>query len=162
MWVLIAMAAGTPIGLALAWFLFLVVVMQTGYAPGLAVVRRFNRRVTNRGVMKSAGQPGASASIIRHVGRSSGKAYATPVGITEAGDDFLISLPYGTSPDWLRNVLAAGRAEAVHEGRTYGVGSPELVPAASVARYQSRTERLGQRVFGVDQVLRLRRTAIEG
>ncbi|MGV9409468.1 nitroreductase/quinone reductase family protein [Nocardia sp. NPDC003693] len=162
MWVLVAIAAGTPIGLALAWFLFLVVVMQTGYAPGLAVVRRFNRRVTNRGVMKSAGQPGASASIIKHVGRSSGKGYSTPVGITEAGDDFLISLPYGTTPDWLRNVLAAGQAEAVHEGRTYRVTEPELVAAASVAGHQSRTERVAQRVFGVDQVLRLRRAEVQG
>ncbi|NNH68813.1 nitroreductase family deazaflavin-dependent oxidoreductase [Nocardia uniformis] len=135
--------------------------MRTGSARGLGVVRRFNRRVTNRRVMKTAGRPGATASVIRHVGRSSGKAYETPVGITEAGDSFLISLPYGTNPDWLRNVLAAGAAEAVHEGRSYRVTEPELVAAASVARQQSRSERLGQWLFGVDTVLRLRQAALE-
>src|SRR5687767_8959102 len=32
-------------------------------------VRRFNRAVTNPRVLRSAGSPGASASVIRHVGR---------------------------------------------------------------------------------------------
>ncbi|QLY28347.1 nitroreductase family deazaflavin-dependent oxidoreductase [Nocardia huaxiensis] len=156
MWIWIAVIAGTPVGLALVWFLFLIVVMRTGYAPGLAVVRRFNRRVTNRQVLKTAGGAGASASVIRHIGRSSGKSYETPVGVTEAGENFLISLPYGTTPDWLKNVRAAGTAEIVHGGIVFRASAPELVDAASVARYQSRQERLGQWIFGVDQVLRLR------
>lgn len=160
-WIWFAIGVGIPVGLALGWFCFLVVVMRLGYAPGIAVVRRFNRRFTNRRVIKTAGRPGASASVIRHVGRSSGTEYATPVGITEADNDFLISLPYGTTPDWLRNVRAAGTAEVVHEGRSYRVTEPELVPAASVARYQSRSERLGLWLFGVDEVLRLRAAAIE-
>lgn len=161
MWIVIAIGVGTPVGLALGALFFLLAVMQTGYEPGLALVRRFNRRVTNRRVMKTAGQRGADASVVRHIGRSSGKEYATPVGITEAGEDFLISLPYGTTPDWLKNVLAAGTAEVVHEGTTYRITEPELVPVASVARYQSRSERLGLRLFGVDQVLRLRRAAAQ-
>ncbi|MFB8001299.1 nitroreductase/quinone reductase family protein [Nocardia sp. NPDC056000] len=161
MWIVIAIGVGTPVGLALGALFFLLAVMQTGYEPGLALVRRFNRRVTNRRVMKTAGQRGSDASVVRHTGRSSGKEYATPVGITEAGEDFLISLPYGTTPDWLKNVLAAGTAEVVHEGTTYRITEPELVPVASVARYQSRSERLGLRLFGVDQVLRLRRAAAQ-
>ncbi|MBL1079385.1 nitroreductase family deazaflavin-dependent oxidoreductase [Nocardia sp. 2] len=160
MWIWIAVIVGTPLGAGLAWMLFLMVVMRAGYAPGIAVVRRFNRNVTNRRVLKTAGQPGAAASVIRHVGRSSGKAYATPVGITEAGEDFLISLPYGTDPDWLRNVRAAGTAKVTHEGITYLVSEPELVDTASVARYQSLSERIGWWVFGVDHVLRLRRTPV--
>lgn len=160
-WKWLAIGISVPVGVGLGWFVFLVVVMRTGYAPGLAVVRRFNRRVTNPRVLKTAGQRSADASVIRHTGRASGMAYATPVGITEAGDDFLISLPYGTTPDWLRNVLAAGSAEATHEGVSYRVTDPEVVAAASVARYQSRSERLGQWVFGVENVLRLHKAAIE-
>ncbi|MFF2549670.1 nitroreductase/quinone reductase family protein [Nocardia sp. NPDC058058] len=158
---MIAIGVGTPVGLALGALFLLLAVMRTGYEPGLALVRRFNRRVTNPRVMKTAGQRGADASVVRHIGRSSGRQYATPVGITEAGQDFLISLPYGTTPDWLENVLAAGTAEVVHEGASYRITAPELVPAASVARYQSRSERWGLRLFGVDQVLRLRRAAGE-
>lgn len=98
MWIWIAIGAGTPVGLVLGLFLFLVVVMHTGYAPGLALIRRFNRRFTNQRVMRTAGQAGADASVICHIGRSSGKAYRTPVGITEAGDDFLISCPTELRP----------------------------------------------------------------
>ncbi|MEV6322380.1 nitroreductase/quinone reductase family protein [Nocardia sp. NPDC051787] len=161
MWIWIAIGVGMPAGLALVCGLFLLVVMRTGYAPGLAVVRRFNRRVTNPRAMKTAGRPGANASVVRHTGRSSGNAYETPVGITETGDHFLISLPYGTTPDWLRNVVAAGSAEVIHEGASYRVTEPELVPAASVAQDQSKSERFGLWLFGVDQVLRLRKTRIE-
>ncbi len=161
MWIWIAIVAGTPVGLALAWCLFLLVVMRTSYAPGLAVVRHFNRRFMNPRAMKTAGRPGAYASVVRHTGRSSGNAYETPIGITEAADHFLISLPYGTTPDWLKNVLATGTAEVIHEGASYQVTEPELVPAASVAQAQSRSERFGLRLFGVNEVLRLRKTRIE-
>ncbi|MEV0251061.1 nitroreductase family deazaflavin-dependent oxidoreductase [Nocardia sp. NPDC050712] len=155
MWIWIVTIVGTPVGLVLALLVFLVVSMRTGYRPGLSAVRRFNRRFTNRHNMKTAGQPGAGSSVIRHVGRSSGKAYATPIGIAESGSDFLTLLPYGTSADWLRNVLAAGTAEVVHEGVTYRITDLGLVPWATVAARLPRGERMAARVFGVDQVLRL-------
>ncbi|MEU8894778.1 nitroreductase family deazaflavin-dependent oxidoreductase [Nocardia sp. NPDC048505] len=155
MWIWIAIVAGIPVGLVLVGLLGLVLSMRTGFGPGLTAVRRFNRRFTNRHNMKTAGQQGASASVIRHRGRSSGKPYSTPIGIAAAGDTFLTLLPYGTTPDWLKNVRAAGTAEVVHEGVTYRVTEPEVVPLASVARELPRGERLAGRVFGVDNVLRL-------
>ncbi|WP_067537183.1 hypothetical protein [Nocardia crassostreae] len=161
MWIWIAIGAGVPVVFAAAAGLLLVVVLRTRYGPGLARVRRFHRRFTNRLAMKTAGRAGAGASVIRHTGRSSGTVYETPVGIIEAGDDFLISLPYGPRTDWLAILAAAGSAEVRHEGARYRVSEPELVPAASVSRYQSRSERIGLRLFGVDEVLRLRKTAIE-
>ncbi|MEV0029600.1 nitroreductase/quinone reductase family protein [Nocardia sp. NPDC050793] len=159
MWIWMAIVAAVPVGLMLIAGLFLLVVLRTGYGPGVTVVRRFNRRFTNRRVMKTAGTPGAPASVIRHTGRISGTVYETPIGITEAGDDFLVSLPYGTDPDWLKNFVASGTAEVVHEGTTYRVVEPELVPAASVAAQQSPAERFGLWLFGVDEVLRMRKTA---
>src|SRR5215213_2744877 len=78
-------------------------------------VRRFNRAVTNPRVLRSAGSPGASASVIRHVGRVSGRSYETPVGPFAVGDDFVIALPYGSGTDWVRNVLTHGAATLVHE-----------------------------------------------
>ncbi|MFC9895104.1 nitroreductase/quinone reductase family protein [Nocardia sp. NPDC127579] len=155
MWIWIAFLLGTPVGLALAGFLFLLLSMRTGYRPGLTAVRRFNRRFTNRQNMKTAGRVGANASVIRHVGRVSGKPYETPIGIAEADGDFLTLLPYGTSADWLRNVLAAGSAEVVHEGVTYRVDGPEVVAWHAVAQHLSAGERLAGRIFGVEHVLRL-------
>lgn len=160
-----ALGGGGLIAVALALWLFLLVTMRTGYGPGLAAIRRLNRRFTNRRVMETAGRPGASASVIRHVGRTSGNRYETPVGVVDTGTDVLITLPYGTTSDWLKNVKAEGSAEVVHEGRTLRVEHPEVVAAADVASHHSRRERLVQRLYGVDLILRLRKTgtpAVDG
>lgn len=131
--------------------------LRTGWGPGVTAVRRFNRRFTNRRQMETAGQPGAYAGVIRHVGRSTGTRYGTPVGVVDTDEGLVIALPYGTSPDWLKNVLAAGGAEVVHEGRTIPVEDPELVPAAEAHLHTSRGDRFLQRLYGVELALRLQK-----
>ena len=111
----------------------------------------------NRRQMRTAGTPGAYAGIIRARGRVSGRMIETPVGIIADGDAFLIALPYGPRPQWLRNVFAAGEATLVHEGATYAVDRPEMVPTASVARLFSATDQRLFRILRVDECLRLRR-----
>ncbi len=142
---------------ALALWLVLLVTIRTGYGPGLAVIRRLNRRFTNRRVMKTAGQTDATASVIRHIGRTSGNPYETPVGVIDTGLDILVTLPYGTTSDWLKNVKAKGSAEVVHKGRTFLVEHPEILAPADVASHHSRRERLVQRLYGVDHILRMRK-----
>lgn len=134
-----------------------VVSLRTGWEPGVTAVRRFTR-VMNPRQMKTAGQPGSYAGVIRHVGRNSGKPYETPVGIVDTDDGVFVALPYGTSPDWLKNVLAAGSAEVVHEGKTFRVEQPELVSSTHVDAETSRGDKFLQRLYGVDQALRLRKT----
>ena len=138
-------------------FAFLLVAMRTKSPRMLRAVRRFNRGFTNRIQMRTAGTPGAWASIIRHRGRRTGILYETPVVPFETGDGFLIALPYGTEADWVRNVLAAGAAELVREGRTIAIDAPEVVPADAIGELLPASERRNQRMFGVDQCLRVRR-----
>ena len=102
-----------------------VVGMRTKSPAVVDRVRRFNRAVTNPRVLRSAGTPGASAAVVRHVGRISGRSYETPVGPFAVGDDFVIALPYGPGADWVRNVVASGSATLVHEGRTVPSTSPK-------------------------------------
>lgn len=123
----------------------------------LRTVRRMNRAVFNPDQMKTAGTPGAYASVIRHVGRSSGRRYETPVGAAPTDDGFAIALPYGTQPDWLRNVLAAGSATLVHEGATYEVDQPEVVALAEVDEAFEPKARRTHQLFGIDEALRLHR-----
>jgi hypothetical protein len=78
-----------------------------------------------------------------------------------ADDGWAIALPYGTTADWVRNVLAAGAATIVHEGHTHVVDRPELVPTSTVAHHFPRGEQRNLRVFGVDRCLRLR-AMVEG
>ncbi len=123
--------------------------------PVVAISRRFlNPRQLKRG----AGSPGAFASIVRHVGRRSGRPYETPVGVIAADDDFLIALPYGRRTQWLRNVLTAGGATLVTEGRTVRVDRPEIVRTIEFAERFSRMDQASFRLMGTDECLRLRET----
>lgn len=115
----------------------------------------FTRTVMNPRQMKSAGTPGAYAAVIRNRGRVSGKDYQTPVGAVVSDDGFVIALPYGTQSNWVRNVLAAGSATLVHEGHTYAVDRPQIVPMAGVESCFSKTDQRAQRMTRVDQCLRL-------
>jgi len=127
----------------------------------LGPIIALSKRFMNPSQMRTAGTPGAYAGIIRHRGRVSGAAYATPIGIVSDGESFLVALPYGTRAQWLRNVLAAGSATIVHEGATYRVGAPELIPMASVVDRFSASDQNGFRVLRVDQALRLRNLGTE-
>jgi deazaflavin-dependent oxidoreductase (nitroreductase family) len=124
----------------------------------LGAVVALSRAVVNPRQMLTAGTPGAYAGIIRHRGRTSGRAYETPVGVVAADDGFLIMLPYGRA-HWTRNVLASGSATLVHEGRTFEVDTPEIIPMASVATRFSPSDQRMARLFRVTEVLRLRRVA---
>jgi deazaflavin-dependent oxidoreductase (nitroreductase family) len=122
----------------------------------LDTVRRTSRAMKPL-ALKSAGTPGAYASVIRHVGRTTGRAYETPVGAVATDDGFVIALPYGPNTDWLKNVLASGSATIVNEGNTYDVDRPEVVPMAAAGRFFSSQDQRAHGVFGVDQCLRVRR-----
>jgi deazaflavin-dependent oxidoreductase (nitroreductase family) len=138
-------------------FVVFLVGMRTKSPPVLKAVRKFNRAVSNPRQMESAGTPGAYASVIRHGGRTSGRPYETPVGAVATDDGFVITLPYGSHADWLKNVLASGSATIVDEGHTYRVDQPEIIPMEAAATHFPRKEQRNLRLFGVDQCLRVRR-----
>jgi hypothetical protein len=152
---LVRLVGVTVVGFAVLATVFLVG-MRTKTPAIVDRVRRFNRAVTNPRVLRSAGKPGASASVIRHVGRVSGRTYETPVGPFPVGDDFVIALPYGRRADWVRNVMATGSAILVHDGRTVPIQEPEVVPVAAVITDLPSSEQRTLRLFGVDQCLRVR------
>ncbi|MFD6448087.1 nitroreductase family deazaflavin-dependent oxidoreductase [Promicromonospora sp. NPDC060204] len=156
MWAWILWVVGTLLVLGLAAFAALVLVMRTKSRRGLAVVRRFNRRVTNRRTLRDAGEPGSSNDLIRHVGRRSGVRYATPIGVYRMDDDFLVYLPYGAGVDWLRNVRAAGSAELRVDGQSYVV-TPEIIEPAEALPYLTAVDRRIARLFKVTDFLALRR-----
>ncbi len=120
---------------------------------------RLQRAVINPRQLRSAGTPGAYAAVIRHRGRVSGQAYETPVGAVAIDDGFVIGLVYGPDTNWLRNVLASGSATIVHDGATYAVDHPEVVPMQAVIEHFPTGDQRGFRWLGVDQALRVRQAA---
>jgi deazaflavin-dependent oxidoreductase (nitroreductase family) len=122
-------------------------------------IRVLNKRVLNPAMMKLAGRRHWYTAVIRHTGRRSGRKYATPVvAVPAAGDAFIIPLPYGESVDWLKNVLASGRAEIEAKGETYDLIEPEVIDAASAFPLLDERHRRTWRRFGIERFLRLKRT----
>ncbi len=73
--------------------------------------------------------------LIRHTGRTSGRAYATPVWAFRRGNEFVIALTYGPTTDWLRNLQVAAGGEARYVRHRYALsnlrveeGSPDSQP----------------------------------
>jgi deazaflavin-dependent oxidoreductase (nitroreductase family) len=105
--------------------------------------------------LRSAGKEGSGTSVIRHIGRRSGRTYETPVVAAHHDDSFLIALPYGPRTDWLRNVLARGSATIVTNGDTYEVAEPEVIPMAEATGYFRPREQRMHRQFHVDTALQV-------
>lgn len=131
--------------------------MRAQSPPVVNGVRKLGRAMRPLAI-KSAGGPGASASVVHHVGRTSGRSYATPVGAVPIDDGFVIALPYGLSADWLQNVLASGSATIGHDGAMHDVDRPEVVAMSAVGDQFSAADQRAHRVFAVDQCLRVRHT----
>jgi deazaflavin-dependent oxidoreductase (nitroreductase family) len=129
--------------------------MRTKSPLVLNAVRRTSR-ATKRLVLKSSGTPGGIASVIRHVGRTTARPYETPVSAVATDDGFVIALPYGPNTDWLKNVLMSGSATIVHEGDTYRVDRPEIVPTSVAAPLFSPKDQRTHRRFRVGECLLVR------
>ncbi len=123
----------------------------------LNAIFRFQRAVANPRQMRSAGTAGASTSVIRHRGRTSGRAYETPVAVAATDDGFVIALQFGSRTNWLRNVLAAESATLVHEGHVYEVDRPEFIPLHEVATRFSPSYQRQFRLLRAKQGLRVRK-----
>jgi deazaflavin-dependent oxidoreductase (nitroreductase family) len=122
--------------------------------------RRFHHAVGNPLQMRSAGRPGTYASVIRHQGRTTGRIYETPVWAAATEDGFAIAIVYGSRTDWVKNVLASGAAAIVHEGDTYEVDRPEIVPMESARAYFPAALQRTHRDLRVDRCLRVRRVTV--
>lgn len=109
-----------------------------------AVSKRYPiRSLANRGFLTISGRWFRAYSIVRHVGRTSGRAYQNPVSAYPLGDGFVIPVLYGTQSQWVRNVMAAGRFTLRTKGRDYLLERPELIaPAQALAAYPTLLQRI--------------------
>jgi len=124
--------------------------------PTQALLRRLTQ-LTRPLAMRSAGTEKASTSVVRHVGRRSGRTYETPVVAVEHDEGFFIALPYGDRTDWMKNVVAGGEASLVNQGRTYRVDQPQVIPMAEATGYFGQKEQKLHRRFAIESCLRVHR-----
>jgi deazaflavin-dependent oxidoreductase (nitroreductase family) len=64
-------------------------------------------------------------SLIRHVGRKSGRTYETPVILARVPEGFIAELTYGEAVNWYRNVVAASGCVVVYRGDEYRITAVE-------------------------------------
>ena len=119
------------VGLATGLLLLALRLFEAGVlpAPVYRKVRRFNRRVVNPVALRLAVHQWAYYGVVRHTGRRSGRAYATPVVLAPAAGGFVVPLTYGPGVDWCRNVLAAGGCRVGLSGRDRVLVAPRVVAA---------------------------------
>jgi hypothetical protein len=117
------------LGSSLLLLLFLVALRTS--ATFRAWERRFNKRTLNPAVLRRAGHPRSLYAVIHHIGRRSGRTYATPVRVRSTPEGFILPLPYGPEVDWLRNVLATGGGIISWRGQDYPVGEPAVMNMAT-------------------------------
>jgi deazaflavin-dependent oxidoreductase (nitroreductase family) len=84
-------------------------------------------------------------SLVRHVGRRTGRVYETPIILASVDDGFVAELTYGTDVSWYKNVLAAGHCVVVVKGVDYPIDRIEPYSVAA-----------GLRAFGFPRALILR------
>jgi deazaflavin-dependent oxidoreductase (nitroreductase family) len=123
------------------------VVFRTHNRTGIDLVRRFNRSVLNPAMLTMAGSSHFYAARLEHVGRRTGRPYATPVVAVPYRDGFAVPLPYGEQVDWLRNLLATGDGVLQVHGARYPVTDPVVRPAADVVRDLPRLWRFLTRAY---------------
>jgi deazaflavin-dependent oxidoreductase (nitroreductase family) len=86
-------------------------------------------------------------SIIRHVGRRSGKQYETPLIVAPISDGFMIELTYGPNVDWHKNIVAAGGGSVVRRGREYVIDQIKQVDTETGLAAFPPSQRLVLRLF---------------
>jgi deazaflavin-dependent oxidoreductase (nitroreductase family) len=105
-------------------------------------------RLTSR--MARAGR--GPFSLIRHVGRKSGRTYETPVILVQVPGGFIAELTYGENVNWYRNIVAAGGCVVVHHRSEYSVThiepcSAEYGRAAYAAPFRLILKAAGRKEF---------------
>lgn len=97
---------------------------------------RFLGRTLNPIALRGAHAGRGPFSAVRHVGRTSGTVYETPIIVAPTTDGYVAELTYGRRVAWYRNVLAAGGCTLIHRGREIAIdGIEDLEREAGLRAY---------------------------
>lgn len=132
-------------------------IRTTRLGPRTRRVVRFIAEFVNPVIVLIAGRRWMPIlGVLHHVGRRTGRAYATPLGMRPLGDAFVMPRTFGEDAAWYRNVLAAGGCRVTYLGKDYALIQPEVIDYATAAPAFPRYERLQLRLIGINEYLRLR------
>ena len=89
-------------------------------------------------------------SVVEHVGRRTGRLFATPVAARRVAGGFVVSLAFGADADWHRNLITAAGGTVRWRGQAYQVRAPERIdPQTGLAAF-APAQRFFLRVTRID------------
>lgn len=112
---------------------------------------RVNKRVFNPRAVRSG-----KWQVIRHVGRSSGRPYRTPLEAVPIEGGFIFTLVYGSRSDWVQNVLTAGTATLEIDADTVDLVGPELITSDEAFERLPAGVKRPPRLLKIDEFLVMR------
>src|SRR5436305_13004615 len=94
--------------------------------------------------------------LLRHRGRRSGRAYATPVVGMRVPGGFAIPMAFGEGADWYRNIVAAGGATIRQDGSEHHLVDPVTIDPDSAESPFPGWQRPVFRALGIRRFLFLK------
>jgi deazaflavin-dependent oxidoreductase (nitroreductase family) len=91
---------------------------------------------------------------LHHVGRKSGREYATPVVVRGNSRGTYVPLPFGVGTDWYRNAVAAGGVRTTWRGSDRWLAHPTIVERSAAAGAFNPLMRGLMRFAGIELVVR--------
>lgn len=71
------------------------------------------KNTLNRLTIRMARRGVGPFSLVRHVGRKSGRVYETPIIVARISEGFIAELTYGENVSWYQNAVAAGGCDLI-------------------------------------------------
>jgi deazaflavin-dependent oxidoreductase (nitroreductase family) len=127
------------------------------FGPRTRRLIRALARVVNPLVLRIAGRRHMPIlGIVHHLGRKTGRAYATPLGVRPAvGGGFVIPLTFSDASHWYQNIQAAGWCVITYQGTDHTVARPTVIDRATAGPAYPQYERLALRLIGINEFVSL-------
>jgi len=133
-------------GLGLAVLMSLLAALSTGmvlilrYQPKTPVnaTRKVFGRVLNPVWMRLSDRFNLDTAVVHHVGRKSGREYATPLCMVSTPEGFIVPAACGPNTDWLANLKATAESKVTYNRATHPTIA-EVIDLQQAIRYAGGT-----------------------
>lgn len=111
---------------------------------------QINKRVFNPRALKSGTRP-----ILRHVGRSLGNTFRTPLDAFSVDGGYVFSLVYGSQSDWVQNIMASTTATLENVGDEIALTNPRIIARDEAANLVPAATQAAPKWLNVNEFLRM-------
>ena len=92
--------------------------------------------------------------LLHHVGRRSGRPYATPVVVRTHDGSVYVPLPFGERTDWYRNAVAAGEVRLTWNGAERRLTGAQIIARTEAGPAFRSWMHAAMRMVGIERVVR--------